>query len=155
MLIGLSSELAALAGVLLTGVLAIAGYWAKARVDVGREFRLKHFELRRNAYAKAWDLAANMYEMGSQQLGIDEIRKTNRDLILAGAPKVVRAFNGIADTSSEKLHATGLSENQILEKQTEVAKTLFIAIRQDLYPHQRKLKTEDIRFIRPKIKRDQ
>lgn len=140
----------ALAGVLISGIGALVGYYLKLRHDIAREVRIDHFRRRLEIYERAYDFAAAIYQTGSRVPDLEEARSINKGLILVGSADVLRAFNRISDTSSEKLKAQGMSEQRIREEQTRVARDLFNAIRTDLYPHQTRLRDEDIRFIEPK-----
>ena len=140
----------ALAGVALAGVLGLIGFYIKARLDLERDVRTKHFEERLDVYRKVYDFTWSFYQTGSAPPTVEQVREINKGLVLVGSPGVLRAFHGISEASAEKLKKAGLTEDQVRAKQAEVARTIFIAIRRDLYPHQKELRREDIRFIEPK-----
>ncbi len=142
--------LAALLGVLVAGLLALVGYYLKSRMEHSKEVRARHFEQRFAIYQKAHKFAFDSYQTGSKQYDIEEIREINRELLIVGAPEVVRAFNLIADTSADKLRAQGMSSQGIRQQQSRLAKNLVNAIRTDLYPHQEALELQDMRFIERK-----
>lgn len=140
----------ALGGVFISGAGALIGYYLKLRHEIAREVRTEHFRRRLQIYERAYDLAAAVYQTGSPLPELEQIREINKGLILVGSPAVLRAFNQISDTSAEKLRARGVPEPEVAQKQTMVARSLFNAIRRDLYPHQARLRQEDIRFIEAK-----
>ena len=78
------------------------------------------------------------------------MRQINRMLLLLSSTRVVDAFNRIADTSWEKLLKLGMADPEIRAKQTDVARGIINALRCDLYPWQKPLPAESIRFIYPK-----
>jgi hypothetical protein len=140
----------ALGGAVVTGGLALAGFWLKARQDLRSAFLTRHFERKLQVYEQAFDCAAAIYQTASKTPDLEDIRRINRDLILVGSPKVLRSWSRIGDTSAEKLRRAGLDEEHIRDAQTKVAKEFFSAVREDLYPGLPRLRAEDIRFIEPK-----
>jgi hypothetical protein len=140
----------ALAGVVVSGVLALVGYSLKTRHELRKDLQIRHFERRLELYDRVARLAAPMYQTNSRQPTLEEVPEINKDLILLGSPEVISAFNRVVDVSADKLHHVGMTEDQVRTLQTTVARDLFNAIRVDLYPGQRPLPPESIRFIEPK-----
>jgi len=141
----------ALAGVAISGALAILGFGVKARHDFRSSLQTRHFERRLSAYERTFDCAFAIFLTGSKVPSVEDMRSINRDLILTASPEVLRAWNRIGDCSSEKLRAFGKTETAILAEQTAVARGIAKAIRQDLFPGQVALADADIRFIEPKV----
>ena len=139
-----------LGGVLLTGALALVGYKFRIKHELEKELLANHFEHRLKTYKKLCEFVSSVYQSGSPESGINDVREINRNLYLIGSPDVVRAFNRIFDTSSEKLRTKGMSSDEVKKIQTTVYKDILIAVRMDLYPHQEKLDHKDIRVLEPK-----
>ena len=137
----------ALGGVLITGGLALWGYRIKTRAEVDAKLRTEHFERRLKLYSDILEMASDFYDTaGAVQPRLNDVRRFRRELALVGSPKVIAQFNAIFDHSADVLRSRGTSEAEIRRMQTETFKSLVNAIRTDLYPGQKPLDADQIRF---------
>lgn len=143
------SGMLVLAGVFITGLIALIGYYIKTNQEIKKERLSRHFDHRMKVYEMAFEFASNFYQSGKQEI-TKKVQQINKDLIFVASPEVYLAFHEIFDNSADKLLNRGFNDDQIKEIQTNTAKTFFIAIRKDLYPNQKELKPEEIRFIAEK-----
>ena len=82
---------------------------------------------------------------------IDEFREIQRDLLFVSSPEVMAAFKEVFTTSHEKLLARGMTVQQSRDRRSDVARTLYNAMRSDLFPGQKPLPSELIGFLEPKV----
>jgi hypothetical protein len=141
----------ALGGVLLTKIFDLLGNSSKAKHDLKRELRAKHFDKKLDVYRKLAVAFEPMFVTGPAIPSIDEFREIQRDLLFVSSPEVMAAFKEVFATSHEILLARGMTVQQSRDRRSDVARTLYKAMRSDLFPDQKPLPSELIGFLEPKV----
>jgi hypothetical protein len=140
-----------LSGVFLTKIFDLLGNRSKAKHDLNRELRAKHFDKKLDVYRKLAVAIEPMVVTSPVIPSVDEFREIYRDLLFVSSPEVMVAFREVLTTSHEKLLARGMTVQQSRDCRSDVARTLYNSMRSDLFPGQKPLPWELIGFLEPKV----
>jgi hypothetical protein len=140
----------ALGGAFGTSLFNLLGNQSKAKHELDRELRSKHFDRKFDAYQRLAEICEPFFLTGCSMPSVNDVRAMYRELLFVASSDVIASFNVIGDTSPEKLAALGLTSDQVKARRTEVAQQFYNAMRADLFPGQSPLAPHQIRFLEPK-----